>query len=608
MAEALLQYIHHERQEPGSMLCAQHCLNALLQRNIYDAAQLADIATQLDSLEAAQLDMNEFAHRRNDQSNLNMDDSGFFSVGVVEAALQAWSLKMVRWRSAEMVPFHSNPETSQLAFVLNFESHWFTIRSFGPRAKYWFNLNSFFKKPQYVGNFYLSELLRAAENERYSVFAIRPADDSVGEQSFYVSQADEVADAIPPEMASSSKPSGDPSAQGLHPATEQIDLTGDDDDAELQAALQASLRDIPADSEESTSATRARQHNSAVDASRTSALRTSASSSRSGSRSGTASPHTPANRAGQPSASGGRRRKAHRGDAAGEDAMRGSNAVAPNSSISRLPRRGQNSFLTHSTSSTGTLGIPNALEVDENIGDGTFQVIASSSRRSPFLHPALRGTIEGAEADDEEVDLLHSSSAPSRPPMRHAVAPVIDVDAFDDDNDLDELLPGDNASIDPFKIRGAPEASALIGPARDRVYDDEDAALQAALAASMGDTSALERLQAGRGGGGDRDVAHARATAAAVIEAYHTPAPDDVERISRMRAEARAKEQLERERAERRVRGEVSPVKESASTAKCKTTGEEGEGESDEEEEAEEVEQISPEEIRRRRLARFGGA
>ena len=153
------------------MLCAQHCLNTLLQRNVYDAAQLAEIATLLDSLEAEQLDDAEFARR--DTSALNMDDSGFFSVGVMESALQTWSLTMVRWNSTEMAPYHTNPETTQLAFVLNFESHWFTIRSFGQHAKYWFNLNSFFKQPQYIGPFYLSELLRQSSAEGYSVFAIQ---------------------------------------------------------------------------------------------------------------------------------------------------------------------------------------------------------------------------------------------------------------------------------------------------------------------------------------------------------------------------------------------------------------------------------------------------
>ena len=436
------------------MLCAQHCLNALLQRPVFDAAQLADIATQLDALEAEQLSAVEF--RRRDTSALNMDDSGFFSVGVMEHALQAFSLRMVRWRSAEMRPFHSNPESTQLAFVLHLDSHWFTIRSFGQHSRYWYNLNSFYQKPQFVGSFYLSELLRAAENERYSVFCIRPTDDSVGEQSFYGTEADEMADAIPPDAHGSSSSS----RQAGGGAGDQ------NEDAELQAALAASLADVPA--------ARNKRRDSADD-----------------------SPHTPDTRGQLPNASaaGARRRKAKR------------------------------------TSDT-----------DE---------AASGSSSRP---------IELADNSLQQDD----SFAHRRPP---AVAAVVDL--LDDEDDAD---------VDPFSIAGAPEASALIGPARDRHYDDEDEALQAALAASMGDTSALERLQ-------DR-----RASAQAHDEEPAQPTPTDVERIARMRAETKRKEQ------------QPSPAPEpeksepEAAADSSQTNGDETEAE----------EQLTADEMRRRRLARFG--
>lgn len=63
-----------ERQEPGSMLCAQHALNALLQGTYFDPSQLADIAKQLDTLEQTQLD--EETWRNRDTASLNMDDTG----------------------------------------------------------------------------------------------------------------------------------------------------------------------------------------------------------------------------------------------------------------------------------------------------------------------------------------------------------------------------------------------------------------------------------------------------------------------------------------------------------------------------------------------------
>ena len=42
-----MEFIFHEIQE-GS-LCAQHCLNSLLQGDYYSAVDLAQIAEQLDS-------------------------------------------------------------------------------------------------------------------------------------------------------------------------------------------------------------------------------------------------------------------------------------------------------------------------------------------------------------------------------------------------------------------------------------------------------------------------------------------------------------------------------------------------------------------------------
>ena len=67
-----------ERQEQGSMLCAQHALNALLQGNYYDPSQLADIAKRLDALERTQLD--DDAWRSRDTASLNMDDTGMNQV------------------------------------------------------------------------------------------------------------------------------------------------------------------------------------------------------------------------------------------------------------------------------------------------------------------------------------------------------------------------------------------------------------------------------------------------------------------------------------------------------------------------------------------------
>ena len=48
-----MEAIFHEVQD-GS-LCAQHCLNSLLQGQFYSAVDLADLARELDAMERARM-------------------------------------------------------------------------------------------------------------------------------------------------------------------------------------------------------------------------------------------------------------------------------------------------------------------------------------------------------------------------------------------------------------------------------------------------------------------------------------------------------------------------------------------------------------------------
>jgi hypothetical protein len=65
-----------ERQEEGSMLCAQHALNNLLQGNYFDAAQLAEIASQLDGLERENLNMSDTEWGDREAAGRNADETG----------------------------------------------------------------------------------------------------------------------------------------------------------------------------------------------------------------------------------------------------------------------------------------------------------------------------------------------------------------------------------------------------------------------------------------------------------------------------------------------------------------------------------------------------
>lgn len=181
LSNRIIPTIFHEKQESDSSLCAQHCLNNLVQESIWTAADLADLARQLDErelqarteggggLEAGGSNISGRRRRQGDPQPLsgasfdeddddddnearmhrvnphlnagrsrNMDDSGFFSVQVMDEALKSFDLQLVRWRSQDMQSLHSNPEKME-AFVLNLSSHWFVLRKFGKSKHFWYD-------------------------------------------------------------------------------------------------------------------------------------------------------------------------------------------------------------------------------------------------------------------------------------------------------------------------------------------------------------------------------------------------------------------------------------------------------------------------------------
>ncbi len=62
--------------------------------------------------------------------------------------------------------------STQLAFIMNQQQHWYTLRRFGPALPsheedpgdgHWFNLNSSIPEPEWVGKLYLHMFLEQAE-------------------------------------------------------------------------------------------------------------------------------------------------------------------------------------------------------------------------------------------------------------------------------------------------------------------------------------------------------------------------------------------------------------------------------------------------------------
>ncbi|XP_065303261.1 ataxin-3-like [Dermacentor albipictus] len=212
-----MERIFHEKQE-GS-LCAQHCLNGLLQGEYFTAVELATIAQQIDEQERETMaegglnsdDYQRFMH----QPSGNLDDSGYFSVQVIANALKVWGLELVPYNSTDPVAQAAQADpTLSTAYICNYKEHWFTIRKLGGR---WFNLNSLLSGPQPISRTYLALFLAQLQQEGYSIFVV------VGEL----------------------------------PQCQADDFLEEDSDRDLQEALQQSLQESQQESQQAKTPTEA---------------------------------------------------------------------------------------------------------------------------------------------------------------------------------------------------------------------------------------------------------------------------------------------------------------------------------------------------------------
>lgn len=150
-------YIYHERQE--SQLCGQHALNSLLQiPDSFTPQSLSEIALQLDAKESG-------IGARGGGESQNVSEDGNFSIQVLTIALEAFGVDLLNWKSESFKD--KEPLNEGVAFVVNRQSHWFTIRKIN---KKWWNLNSGLERPELVGEFYLSESLNQLHADGYSIF------------------------------------------------------------------------------------------------------------------------------------------------------------------------------------------------------------------------------------------------------------------------------------------------------------------------------------------------------------------------------------------------------------------------------------------------------
>ncbi|KAG0324568.1 Ataxin-3 [Podila horticola] len=192
----LVPYIFHEQQEGN--LCAQHCLNSLLQGPYFTAIDLAELARQLDQQEDEALG-NSGSSNRNNKSQ-NMDDSGFFSVQVLSHALSIWNIQIIPWGAKEVSTAKLEPER-EVAFICNLDEHWYTLRRFGPSVHRWYDLNSMHPKPQYMSSTYLGMTLSQLQAEGYSIFVVRPLFKGTDQTSSVAEKKVQVPEIKPVELS-----------------------------------------------------------------------------------------------------------------------------------------------------------------------------------------------------------------------------------------------------------------------------------------------------------------------------------------------------------------------------------------------------------------------
>lgn len=169
------KYLYFEKQQ--SALCAVHAINTLLGGPYYTEFDLAQIALELDSLERSLLYAAGPDHSSSLSPSYNVDESGNFSIAVIEKALANFSLIMTPVASLDlagkewwMSQMEEKDPLQQQAFICNLDQHWFTIKKV---LGDWWDFNSVGPAPRHVSAFYVSTFLATLQKEGYSIFAIR---------------------------------------------------------------------------------------------------------------------------------------------------------------------------------------------------------------------------------------------------------------------------------------------------------------------------------------------------------------------------------------------------------------------------------------------------
>lgn len=471
---------------------------------------------------------------------------------------------------------------------------------------YRYNLNSFLPQPSWVGPSYLGALLGAAETEGYSVFVVRAAPDF--RATVQSSEADECASTLPHASEAGGgggeqRSGSTASSQGLRPSittntlsTSSIKHIGqDDEEADIQAALRASMAGADLSGDTGITATSSRMQSPIVagqrrfrggnsgeedsfeDEEETDAHVDAIAPSRRRARGlgpGEGSSLVTARGMGVPyilpTASGGRRRASRLQN--DEEEQRIPSSRAARRALRRPSGSTQHPIAVDDDDDDNLLDVADSDDVDD------FEEVnmAASAPRSPFLNPALNATVVGGSGDNTDEDFHSISSG---------------------EGILEESWIAADAAV--------LQRQALI---HDRHYDDEDAQLQAALAASIQDTEGSSSVLGSVAPSADwiseedsraiQEAQMASWTSATMVrqESDQGPTPADVAKIAKMRAEAKQRAEDERLGINREdANGQLA-----AGTSKVNLSDDE-----EEDDDEDSAPQMTAEEMRNARLARF---
>lgn len=174
--------VYHETQV--SALCAQHAINSLLQQNFFTEVDLAEIAAQLDRNELALMQETNDSNSREllafiAAGSANVDDGGNFSIQVIRSALSNMNLVVSSVDSESVKQAVAASPANETGYICNLQSHWLSLRKL---HGHWFNLNSLQSTPQWISSTFLAMFLTQLKAEGYSIFVVRPDQNSAANQ------------------------------------------------------------------------------------------------------------------------------------------------------------------------------------------------------------------------------------------------------------------------------------------------------------------------------------------------------------------------------------------------------------------------------------------